>query len=512
MDSRSCSLPKTRQQSPTIECVAYNELSRCVLLAHGQPHAIASPLDLSIAAADLRKIYEQLPVERKRSVKSTNKSQTRNYIRMALFNDYPICCQPKQELMVELSRLVNEKRKSTDNDVATPPVATAQQRGTPKLPAQTGSPSLQQLPPHMAMPPSHMYPTYPHASFPVMPMNGMVHSGRPMFPGGSAVPPYPARAPYFSPNQFMPYPNVPNPNFGFNPASVAAFASMPSTAARRAPSQASGLKRPHSCIDNNPVFVKPESSIGDPDSTPKDPHETLVCAQLQQNYGFSDVREMLTSYRRLKTNSAPTVEDVMIDIVSLREEADEAKKMDEARRQSERTRKEEAKKRRLVIQQERQVALESATFAEFRSKHFPKSWILQGSACARIERAVTSECTSLKRSLIDLLELELKAHKWYGTTLPRSYFRRVLSSTLASCVSLAETLDDRVKYLQNIMFQLSEQTKSGVPVAFRDAHDADTAIDDDDDIELVTKLDKPKTPQRQQPAAKESVDVIDLLD
>jgi hypothetical protein len=49
-------------------------------------------------------------------------------------------------------------------------------------------------------------------------------------------------------------------------------------------------------------------------------------------------------------------------------------------------------------------------------------------------------------------------------------------------VSLAHTLENRVVYLQTIMYQLSEQTKSGVPMAFRDAYDADTV--DDQDVEL----------------------------
>jgi hypothetical protein len=35
------------------------------------------------------------------------------------------------------------------------------------------------------------------------------------------------------------------------------------------------------------------------------------------------------------------------------------------------------------------------------------------------------------------------------------------------------------------MFQLSEQTKSGVPIAFRDAYDADTANDNDTELQHV---------------------------
>jgi hypothetical protein len=243
------------------------------------------------------------------------------------------------------------------------------------------------------------------------------------------------------------------------------------------------------------IFVKPESAMGDPDATPKDHDELSVCAQLQQNCGFTDSYEMLSSYRRLKTaNYVPTVDDVMIDIITAREEASEAQKMDEARRQSEQSRKEEAKKRRDQIQHDRQVKLESATFADLGQLYFPHSWILHGTAAGRLQYSITAcgSTTPLKQALSQLLELELKARKWYGPTLPAAYFRRVLSAELflaghddnddSTSTALADTLADRVNYLQHVMYQLSAQTKSGVPKAFRDAYDADntTGLDDDD--------------------------------
>jgi hypothetical protein len=208
---------------------------------------------------------------------------------------------------------------------------------------------------------------------------------------------------------------------------------------------------------------------------------------------------MLSSYRRLKTaNYVPTVDDVMIDIITAREEAAEAQKMDEARRQSEQCRKEEAKKRRDQIQRDRQDKLASATFADLGQLYFPHSWILHGPAAGRLQHSITAaygSTTPLKQALIQLLELEAKARKWYGPTLPAAYFRRVLSAELFlanhvdndedATTTLSDTLSDRVNYLQHVMYQLSAQTKSGVPKVFRDAYDADNAASlDDDDVVL----------------------------
>lgn len=447
--------------------------------------------------------------------------------------------------MVELSGLVKEKRKTQS----------ATKSPTRKAPPLR-QPPLSQTQPYTPQPPSHMYPNYAHAPYPGIPsipgMGRTYVNGTLSFPGGgvaSSLHPshmscYPqhhqsnAQSPAF--HSFYDGPNIAAGHNGgsippslFNGGSNATttFPSIDGLKGSTAVSLAGGsnaalasevaafmgsrnpLKRPRT--DNAAIFVKSESSIGDPDATPRDVHEKLVCGQLQQNYGFTDVREMLTSYRRLKDATVPSVEDVMIDIVSLREEADETKKMDEARRQSEKTRKEEAKRRRLAIQEERKLELESATVDAFRSTHFPNSWILQGTAGPRIENAVTRTSTALKRSLISLLELEQKTRKWYGPTLPRSYFRRILSATLTTCESLADTLDDRVKYLQTIMFQLSEQTQSGVPLVFRDAYDADNSLDDDDEVEIQivatpNTSTTPKTPTPKQPEAKEVV-VIDLL-
>jgi hypothetical protein len=130
--------------------------------------------------------------------------------------------------------------------------------------------------------------------------------------------------------------------------------------------------------------------------------------------------------------------------------------------------------------------LESSAFSNLGTLYFTNSWILQGTAAARLRQSINEDCTPLKQSLKDsIVGIGTQGAQMVRSDVTRVvlYFRRVLSSELLSCVSLAATLEDRVVYLQTIMYQLSEQTKSGVPMAFRDAYDADT-VDDQDDVEL----------------------------
>ncbi|GKY96212.1 hypothetical protein MPSEU_000581100 [Mayamaea pseudoterrestris] len=299
-----------------------------------------------------------------------------------------------------------------------------------------------------------------------------------------------------------------------------------------------------------PVYVKTEYAL--PDEVPHNDQERHLLGQLQ-GMGFSDTFEVLTSIRKLvakqqeQQRQAPprkhpvfakvpatqqmhvSVDSVMIDIITTREELDEAKKMDEARRQSEVSRKEDARKRRRAIEDEQLKQLQSGSLDVWRTDPamFASSWILNHDATRQVLSTVATN-SDAKMKLIELLQLEKRSMKWFRD-LPRAYFvdcvvpricgesakadaaaaTGVSKNSAAAALNAAATispsyawLTEVIESLQDVMFNLKEQNKNGVPLAFLKAHDAWTLqhpadvtnVDDNsDDDDCVIVVDGPAT-------------------
>lgn len=281
------------------------------------------------------------------------------------------------------------------------------------------------------------------------------------------------------------------------------------------------------------------------DSTPQSPHEQFIVSTLRSEMNFEDSQEILFSYRKLvrkqqkasavsKTlvTSKPTADEVMIEIISQREEAEEAKKMDQARVLSELSRKDDAKRRRDIIQQEFQKSIElctdiAALMDPNDKRLFSSSWILHDptlhSKCQHYiiknapstknyhnshDAIATAEVSPLKMQFLELLQLEKNSGKWYGHILPKSYFQhyvieRLKTSMVTKVVTtpqksnrtstssrpkdnyddndsaaemkiIRENLLNQIRFeittLQSNIYDLAKQV-GGVPKIFRDAHD-----------------------------------------
>ena len=297
------------------------------------------------------------------------------------------------------------------------------------------------------------------------------------------------------------------------------------------------------------------SSSNNDGSLPRTPLEIKLLMELQQ-MGFQDRSEVLNAIRHFteKTNGNSnsgndsgsagatdnggpvTSDEVMMWIITQREELEEAKKMDLARLQSEALRKEQAERRK----QEKENRLESASLDDLGQAIFPNSWVLKlmksaarsdngdrncGSVYSLVEQAIqqtlkdnnggNAECsTALKNILIELLQYEQDARKWYNCLMPRAYFEKwcqelmdrydchpeshsftASSDSPPSCLLswMKTQLESEVKHLQSAMFSLSEQ-KGGVPIIFIKAHDeackknggySNGKSDDDDDVIII---------------------------
>jgi len=279
---------------------------------------------------------------------------------------------------------------------------------------------------------------------------------------------------------------------------------------------AAGLKRPASYNDSTkpkclPAKVKKEppsysttshathshthasaatsSATTDEDSLrPRDFRESNMCQSLRE-MGFTDTQEILTALRAVAAQreeisivSAATgmdtgwstqeqVEAAMMWIVSQREEAAEAQKLDEARISSEQADAAMEQSRRQEMERDLKNAdlvdligsPEGDDSVEIKSKHFPFSVLLGNRSVRTVLRVIASGASPAKEEVIRLLSLEKKARKWYGTVLPFSYFEYVLCPRFEGWAKeLVKNLSHECDELQKSMFNLSEQEEGGV--------------------------------------------------
>jgi hypothetical protein len=132
--------------------------------------------------------------------------------------------------------------------------------------------------------------------------------------------------------------------------------------------------------------------------------------------GFTNRREILESIRELASHTnpsqPPSVDSVMVATIAQREEAEEARHMDEARLLSEQARKEDAQRRQSLIHNNVEEKLKTASMDDWRrtSGMFPDSWILKENICYEfLSSLIPDNDTVLKGKLMALLKLEKKA-------------------------------------------------------------------------------------------------------
>jgi hypothetical protein len=219
----------------------------------------------------------------------------------------------------------------------------------------------------------------------------------------------------------------------------------------------------------NPVGDNPEKNITNiSENKPATPQEQAMINQLQQ-CGFESRDEILAALRHIISSNAylgfdQIIENAITYVIGQREEAEEARKMDVARMESE-----------FTILQEREQQKDSKMPSDYSIKDllggdgdtwthsvaFPHSDLLK---CFNIRTffgslfqidAVERKC---RTQVVELLNLELKARKWYGEKLPVAYFRfglrdRLLNDWMNKKVQSTFTSGERDKAFQSIVME-----------------------------------------------------------
>lgn len=225
---------------------------------------------------------------------------------------------------------------------------------------------------------------------------------------------------------------------------------------------------------------------------PRDNREWSLMHQLQ-SMGFTDKNEIFGGIRatQLAYGSSAITEHTdaaMMWIIQQREDADEARKVDEIRISSE-----------TLIEQtdaKKDNMLQSASTQDIfgtnskKSLFFPNSILLESQVIQQIFRFLIEKSNppqNAKQEILNYLKLEKNAHKWYGAVTPYCYFRHCVrvgiekwndqmpsvdECPLTFQESCAAKLKELRLKLEHAMFTLSEQVTGGLgnePKLFVDA-------------------------------------------
>ncbi len=256
----------------------------------------------------------------------------------------------------------------------------------------------------------------------------------------------------------------------------------------------------------------PQRQPPPPPDAPRNPTEFSIINSLQQ-MGFSDMQEMMGGLRHVQEQQMGQmnnmnmidingmVEQIMMFIVTQREEKDEAKKMDEARRLSEVTILQEEEQRRVRTREEEErnqrrwraregknsggtnsddgdddivmISYDDILCTTGASACFPDSDILRCKKTVKVFRALLKEKDGVQNTIRKLLTLESKSRKWYGKIIPVPYFRHTLTDKIIRASGTAvqtsgsipfgdrsnvvRILDNEISNLEKGMYTLSEQ-------------------------------------------------------
>ena len=237
----------------------------------------------------------------------------------------------------------------------------------------------------------------------------------------------------------------------------------------------------------------------DPQGTPQNSTEAILLQQLLQ-MGFLK-QEILDGIRQCRSGTAaiPSADEVMLHLVTQREEAEEARKEDEVRLRSEDQKQEESKRR----EQNQTESLSKATTGEDLSALFPESWVLKAMSADNLSVSQILRNSDSRTDFLEFLKLEEKSRKWYGWILPSDYFRTVGKQLMGAVVDNSNKNSNKnnkpipswVTFLSNEreklrcgLYELKEQL-NGQPKIFLDQRcpkeknggAAEIVIIDDDD-------------------------------
>ena len=220
--------------------------------------------------------------------------------------------------------------------------------------------------------------------------------------------------------------------------------------------------------------IKDEDLVDEDMHTPKNTRESELLDSLRPIGFASD--EILSAVRANKhlsmsTSIAQQSESLMIWMITQREEADEARKLDEARIQSENANAETSASRE-AVESTLQFAAVNEIFGETSKESFFKSSIvIQSNEMRVILKKMSQTSSKCKQLVIQYMLLEQKAIKWYGTRTPRAYFYWEAPEAFSSMKQFDEKevkafLDCQIQTLHNAFFRLDEQSGGGVPKLF----------------------------------------------
>ncbi|KAG7368469.1 hypothetical protein IV203_031212 [Nitzschia inconspicua] len=226
-----------------------------------------------------------------------------------------------------------------------------------------------------------------------------------------------------------------------------------------------------SALPTTATNLPPNTS--DPNNQPQNPTEVRLMEELAQ-MGFSDRQEMINGIRQ---SEKTTADEVMLFIITQREEAAEARKEDEVRLLSEEQKNEQQQLKKAL----RAEKLASAKTGKDLKDIFEKSWILKGllpdngsGESSIVDAALMKH---RRTEFLELLDLEEKSAKWYFG-LPSYYFQNLCSRLKTDHVGTIDWLPVECETLLRGLTQLNAQV-GGRPKIFVDAMDQATGGNDD---------------------------------
>lgn len=224
----------------------------------------------------------------------------------------------------------------------------------------------------------------------------------------------------------------------------------------------------------NGISTATGAAATNPQSSPQNPAEAILLQQLLE-MGFNK-QEILDGIRQCQSNpnALPSADDVMLHLISQREEAEEARKEDQVRLRSEEQKQEESRRR----ERNQKESLSKATSGEDLKQIFHDSWVLsvlleKTSNSKGNSRSIETILGSHKRDdFLEFLKLEEKSRKWYGWVLPAGYFQKVgrrlkSAGDNKKASSWTTFLTSEREKLRCGLYELKEQLK-GQPKIFLD--------------------------------------------
>jgi hypothetical protein len=248
--------------------------------------------------------------------------------------------------------------------------------------------------------------------------------------------------------------------------------------------------------------------------TPKTPLESNAVSLLRQ-MGFQDMQEIMSSLRNVQrlsphlTQVESLTDAVMMDLVSSREEKDEARKMDAARMMSEttvrvRTEYDDSNSNEIIMYDWKEMLGIGTT----ESVAYPSSELLKSSKVKNLFYSLLISSDEAQKLVKKLLNLEQKSSKWYGKKIPIAFFRYNLARKIElweknvstsvplqswAVKDLISKLQSEISNMETAMYDLSQQVDGALGLkipkifmsAYKDAQKAGHLEDESGEIIVI---------------------------